>query len=191
MTMLHPKTMKLAIIMLLLMISAQLSAQTYVPTDKGSRVEFALQQGTGDAITKVKGSLSNLYGLIQFDPQQLGKASFDISLSAGTMRCADKVNEFRLRGTEFFNVSHYPVISIKSTSVTQDRPGGVVYILSGMLTLKGMTKPVKIQLTAMPSGTGFMFRGLLQFSRQAFGIGEKGEFDDKVAVYLQINTTKK
>ncbi len=176
---------------LLLVGAMPAAAQEYVPVDRGSRVEFTFQQGKGESLIKVKGSFTKLLGLIQFDPQHLNKAAFDISMGAATLHTTDKGDEFKLKSTGYFDVAKYSTIRIKSTSITQDRPGGIVYILNGSLTMKGITRPVKIQFTTIPSGNGYMFRGLLQFSKQAFGLGEKGDYDDIVAVYLQVNSTKK
>lgn len=182
---------RLALICCILLLSLCVSAQTYLPTNRGSKLEFNFKQGKGETLVQSKATFSSVLGLIQFDPKQLQHASFDLSVTTTGLSTMSKTEGARLKGADFFDVADYPVINIKSTSVTQDAPGSVVYIVAASLTIKGITKPVKIQLTCVPSGTGYMFHGLMQFSRMAYGLGEKNDFDDIVPVFLQINTTKK
>ncbi len=182
---------KALVLMGLMVFSFAAWAQTYKPVDKGSQVEFTFKKGKGDDLVQTKASFSKLFGMVQFDPNMLQHALFDISLTTSGLRAAGKENEAHLRNFEFFDVSDYPAIVIKSTSVTQDRPGSIVYLVNANLTIKGITRPVKIQFTTTPSGTGYMFHGLLQFSRKAYGLGTPEEFDDMVTVYLQVNTAKK
>ena len=166
-------------------------AQGLIPIDRGSKVELTMTQGTGDDIKKLKGNFGSMYGLIQFDPTHLEQSSLDISFNTNTLRTHDKGDEFRLKSREFLDAAKYPTLTIRSTSITQDRPGGIVYILKGTLTIKGVTRPTRIQFTATKSGSGYLFMGLMQFKRLDFGMGEKGEFDDNVSVFLQVNSEKK
>ncbi len=179
------------LLVVVLVSSCCAMAQTYKPVDRGSQVEFTFKKGKGDDMIQTKASFSKLFGLIQFDPKLLQRSLFDISLTTSGLRTAGRGGEAHLKDLEFFDVSDYPSITIKSTSVTQDRPGSTVYLVNAILTMKSISRPVKIQLTTTPSGNGYMFHGLLQFSRKAYGLGTPDEYDDMVAVYLQVNTVKK
>jgi polyisoprenoid-binding protein YceI len=169
----------------------QIIAQGYKPVEKGTRIEFIIQKGKTADARKLKMASKMVSGQIKFDPQHLAQASFDLSFPFNTFSSANKQDEEELKGPDLFFTSKYPVMQLKSTSVSQDRPGGVVYILNGLLTIKGISKPVKVQFTAIHSGNGYLFRGLLQFNRKTFMLGDGGGYDDYVSAFVQINALKK
>ena len=182
---------KLVSIVLLLLMPFGILAQQYVPIDKGCKVEFkTIKHKGGEEI--IRGTLNNLSGNITFDPKNIGAASFDITINVGSINTGKKDRDNDLKKGDYFNVVKYPVIKIKSTSVTQDRPGGVIYILHGDLMMKGVTKPVNIQFTATPFGTGYLFRGTLEMNRLPFNVGNKDDgTDDHVSVFIEVRTKKK
>ncbi len=165
-------------------------AQHFVPSVKGSKVEFRLTSHRGED-ELVKGTLGGLKGKITFDPKDLNTASFDISLSTGSVNTRMEARDKALKKEPFFNPPKYPLIHVRSTSVTQDRPGGIVYVLHGNLTMNGVTKPVNIQFMATPTGSAYLFRGSLEVSRLAFNIGTKEDkLDDMVSVFIEVRTEK-
>jgi polyisoprenoid-binding protein YceI len=168
-----------------------LRAQMYIPAEKGCKVEFkAIRHKGGDQV--IRGTLSSLKGKITFDPKNLNTAAFDITLSAGSIKTGNPDIDKVLRAIPYFNPLKYPLVTIKSTSVTQDRPGGIIYVLHGDLTINSITKPVSIQFMATPTDRACMFRGTLQLSRASFGLGEKGDgIEDVVSVFIEVRTTKK
>ena len=168
-----------------MVLPAVLRGQEYVPAATGCRVEFkAVSHKDGEVI---RGVLNSVKGKIIFDPKNVGAASFDINVGlAGITSGATKINA-ELRKPAYFNPVKYPVIKIKSTSVKADGASGVVYVMQGNLTIKDVTKPVHIQFTASPMGGGYIFRGRLVVSKQAFNVGSKEDgIDDEVSVYIEV-----
>ncbi|ROH89520.1 polyisoprenoid-binding protein [Stagnimonas aquatica] len=70
--------------------------------------------------------------------------SVDISIDVASIDFGhDKMNEHAL-GEDFFNVAKYPTATYKGKLLfTGDKPSGV----DGQLTLLGVTKPVKLEIT--------------------------------------------
>ena len=168
-----------------------LHAQQFVPAARGCKVEFKLTSHRYEEEV-VKGRLTGLNGKITFDPKNLNTAAFDITISAGSINTGMAERDKGIKKEPYFNPAKYPLIHIKSTSVTLDRPDGIVYTLHGNLTMKGITKPVNIQFMATPMGGAYLFRGSLEVSRTAFGIGTKDDrMDDNVSVFIEVRTTKK
>jgi len=168
-----------------MLLPAGLRGQQYVPAADGCRIEFkAVSHKDGEVI---RGVLNSVKGKIIFDPKNVGAASFDINVGlAGITSGAAKINT-ELRKPAYFNPVKYPVIKIKSTSVKADGGSGVVYVMQGNLTIKDVTKPVHLQFTASPMGGGYIFRGRLVVSKQAFNIGSKEDgIDDEVSVYIEV-----
>ena len=175
-------------IVLSLLLPEIVDAQIYVPEAQGCKVEFRVTNKKGEVI---KGNLNNVKGKITFDPKQLSTASFDIGVGLGGIASGRSKIDVELKKENYFNPAKYPLIKIKSTSVTQDKPGGPVYILHGNLTIKGTTKPVNIQFMATPVGDGYLFRGTLQLSRAAFDVGSKGDgVEDNVSVFIEVRAKK-
>ena len=164
-----------------------MNAQQLMPAPKGCKVDFKLSDGQ----TMVRGSMNDLKGTIVFDPADLKKASFDVTVNPGSVHTGDKARDAGLSNEPYFNKLRYPVIRIRSDSVTTDKPGSIVYTLHGHLTMKGVTRPVNIQFMATPMGTGYVFRGSLQLSRLAYNVGEKGAIDDNVSVFLEVRANRK
>ena len=177
--------------LLSLLIPAGVRGQQYVPADKGCKAEFRIVKHTGGDHV-VRGTLNNLKGKIIFDPKNLSAASFDMTIGVAGINTGKPDKDNELKKDTYFNLVKYPVIKIKSTSVTQDKPGGIIYILHGNLTMKGITKPVNIQFMVTPSGTGYLFRGTLELSRLVFNLGSKDDgFDDHVSVFIEVRANKK
>ncbi len=178
------------VILIVVEIPQYLHAQQFVPVAKGSKVEFKLtSHKDGDEV--VKGRLAGLKGKITFDPKTLNTASFDITIGSGSVNTGKAALDNTIKKESFFNAIKYPVIHFKSTSVTQDIPGSIVYVLQGNLTIKGITKPAKIQFMATPTGDAYLFRGSLEMSRLAFNIGTNDDkLDDNVSVFIEVRTAK-
>jgi polyisoprenoid-binding protein YceI len=176
------------LILALLLLSATINAQKYIPAENGSRIEFSVKSGKGTDATLIKGLLGGLNGTMYFDAAHPEKTTFDVSVSTLSIRTSSGLATEKINMPEYLNTRAFPTIRIKSTSVTNN--GGPVYEMIGMLTIKGISKAVKIQFTVQNSGSTPSFRGLLQFNRSLYKIGTSGEMEDVISVYLNIKTKK-
>ena len=79
-----------------------------------------------------------------------------------------------LRGSDFLDVSRYPTATFKSTAYKET--GFNKGVLEGELTLKGVTKPIRIDVERIGNGPdpwgGYRrgFEGRTQFALKDFGI---------------------
>jgi len=175
------------IFLLLVCLSFNVTAQHFVPTAKDSRVEFRIYtHKNGNQL--IRGLFPGIKGNIIFNPKQLSKSSFDISVTAASITTANTERDRDIQSAHFLSAALFPEIKIKSVSITSD--GSVVYILHGNLTIKGITKPVNIQFTATPNGNGYLFRGSFQVDRLLYNVGEKGDIDNMVTVFVELRTVK-
>lgn len=82
-------------------------------------------------------------GVIRYDAAQPAKSAVDLSVPVPRLTShVPKLDEM-LQGAEFFQAAKYPDIRFKSTSVA-DKGNGDLSI-SGILTIKGIDKPVVLQ----------------------------------------------
>jgi polyisoprenoid-binding protein YceI len=170
----------------LFVITTDTYAQHLKPANN-SNVEFRVyNHKNGNDLAR--GLFPITKGNIFFDPKQLSKSSFDVVINAADISTSNKEVNKSLESKLFLSAATYPEIKIKSTSITSD--GNVIYILHGTLTLKGITKPVDIQFTATPMGTGYMFRGSFRINRLTYNVGEKGDIDDMVTLFIELRTER-
>jgi polyisoprenoid-binding protein YceI len=97
------------------------------------------------SVTQVTGSFGQFDGQIigdAFDQQHL-KINFVVQSKSVSTGLGMRDN--MLKGSSFFDVEKYPTVTFKSTRVTQVDPAHV--IVQGDLTMLGITKPVKVNVT--------------------------------------------
>ncbi len=184
------KNLLAAITLILTCFFTKVAAQHYAVTAKGSKMELKFTNHKAEQV--VKCSLGGVKGKIAFDPKNLSTAAFDITIGTAVFNTGMTEWNNNLKNELFFNTARYPVIHLKSTSVTQDRAGSIVYIIHGTLTIKDITKPVNIQFIGTPMGASYVFRGGFDISRLAYGLGNKEDgLDDAVSVFMEIRAEKK
>jgi len=121
--------------------------------------------------------------------------SVDIRIDASSIDFGhDKMNEHAM-GDDFFNVAKYPEITYTGTlSFDGDTPSGV----DGELTLLGVTKPVKLEITEFNCIMHPMFRkedcggdAYGEFNRADFGMSKYADGDaGKVRLRIQVEALK-
>jgi len=94
------------------------------------------------SITTIRGSISNVTGTVEWDPNDPSKDSVVATLDVKTVNTANDYRDKTIKGEDFFNVSKYPRITFKSTSVKKSGSG---YEVFGNLTIAGVTKTVILE----------------------------------------------
>lgn len=94
------------------------------------------------SITTIRGAISNVTGTVEWDPNDASKDSVVATLDVKTVNTANDYRDKTLKGDDFFNVSKYPRITFKSTSVKKSGSG---YEVFGNLTIAGVTKAVLLE----------------------------------------------
>lgn len=104
-------------------------------------------------------------------------ANIDFSADVASINTEDEKRDEHLKSPDFFDVVKFPKISFKSTSMKPSGKGKSTYILEGDLTMKGVTKKVKLfaigasKTVKDPYGNlknGFKVTGLV--NRKDFGL---------------------
>ncbi|MBN2992615.1 YceI family protein [Pseudomonas cedrina subsp. fulgida] len=175
--------MKQAILLLALALGGVAGAQAAQYTDvnpAASQISFTFQQ-LGQ---RVYGTFGRFEGTLTFDTQrpEAGHALLKIQLASIDAGSADANDT--LQRASWFDTATYPVGVYESTAVTA--LGGNRFRISGHLTLKGITRPVDVQvLLKALDGIG-VFDGEFILKRDDFGIGE-GEWAGNSVVSNDIN----
>lgn len=170
---------------------AQFTAGTWKIDPTHSEVGFSVRH----LMSKVRGKFEEFEGEIVTDESGLGSiASATIQLSSVNTGTEDRDNH--LRSSDFFSVEETPVMTFRSTGV---RDKGDCYVALGDLTIRGVTKPVELEVDVLGEGgdpwggTRMGLEATTEISRKEFGIdfnvpvsGDKVMIGDKVAIQLNV-----
>ena len=95
-------------------------------------------------VSKVRGSFNEFDGTGYFDADDPARSSLQLTIKAASIDTRNADRDAHLRGNDFFDTERHPEITFVSTSV--DRVDDDRYRVSGDLTMKGLTKPVTIDV---------------------------------------------
>lgn len=128
----------------------------------------------------VNGTLTGMQGEINFAPDDLSNASFQVCVDPGTVNTSNDKRDQHLLAEDFFNVAAYLNICFTSASIVQTADG---YLATGDLTIRDVTKTVEIPFQFEDQ----TFTGELVIDRRDYGVGPKRGFMVGKEVTIQIN----
>lgn len=153
------KTLLLA----LALLGAPAWAADYVQVP-GSTLTFA---GTyqGEVFT---GKFPGFVTTFRFDPKELATSKLVVNIPLATAATSNADYDGELRGASFFDASKFPRATY--TATTFRALGGNRYAADGILTLRGVSKPVVLDFIWTP-GAAPVLTGKATVKRLAFGVG--------------------
>ena len=95
-------------------------------------------------ISNVRGEFGKTTGKVVLDEKDPTKSSVEATIDVNTIDTRVPDRDAHLRSADFFDVAKYPTITFKSTKVHAAGKGKLEVI--GDLTMKGVTKPVVLQV---------------------------------------------
>lgn len=151
-------------------------------------------------IALVKGRFKEFTGTINFDDKDITRSAVEFSAKIESVDTGIAQRDAHLRTADFFDAEKFPTMSFKSTKVEKKGKG---YIVTGSLTIKGVTKTVSLPFTVAGAvkdpwgGTRFGVSASTTIDRREFGItyGNAlpiGGFDigNEVRIDLEIEAVK-
>jgi polyisoprenoid-binding protein YceI len=133
------------------------------------------------------GFFSGITADIKFDKAHLATSSIEASVETKTINSDDDMRDEHLRKDDFFDVTHFPKMTIKSVAFKQK--SGNNYTGDFLLTLKGKTKPVEVPFSYTQTGTSGVFKGSFKINRLDYGVGESSmTLSNDVAILVTIET---
>jgi polyisoprenoid-binding protein YceI len=175
--------------------ATQIKAGTWAIDPVHSSIAFSLRHLL---VSKVRGTFNTFSGAVVVGEDGTPSVTAEIAIDSVDTR--NEQRDAHLKAADFFDVEHYPTASFVSTAV---RENGDSYLLDGDFTLKGITKPVTLDLEfngtnpGMGHGEVAGFTASVVLNRKDFGIDidmplETGGavVGDKVAITLEIEALK-
>ncbi|HET9031906.1 MAG TPA: YceI family protein [Dokdonella sp.] len=120
------------------------------------------------------GSFARFEAQIRYDSSVLDASSFDVTIDLSSVHTGDSDRDEMLPTAEFFDTSTSATAHFKTSRFYKS---GNEVIASGTLTLKGVSKPVDLNVTFTPVGAGATLDISTRIKRLDFGIGT-GEYAD-------------
>jgi polyisoprenoid-binding protein YceI len=172
--------------LLILFTTAVCTAQEYQPTDQGSQIGFEIKNFG----IKTHGSFSGLDGRIVWDPNDLTRAVFDVSIGAATINTDNEMRDGHLRKEVYFDAEKYPRIRLVSTEIAPPDKHGH-YTFRGKLTIKDVTKDISFTFIATPMGEDWIFQGGFPLNRRDFHVGAGSTIANNLTVSLTVLAKKR
>jgi len=138
---------------------------TAVLADKSTLVFQSKQMGVA-----VQGGFPKFTAQVTFDPAKPEAAKVNLSIDTAAIDAGSKDANDEVVGKQWFNVKMFPTATFVSSGVKA--LGGGKFEVSGPLTIKGKTLPVKAPFTMKVDGTNAAFDGSFTIKRTDYAIGE-------------------
>ena len=143
---------------------------TYALDASHSQVGFSVRHLM---VSKTKGRFSDFAGAVTIAENPL-ESSVSVTIQTNSVDTRDEQRDGHLRSGDFFDVEAWPTITYESRSVRQVGEGR--YVVEGDLTVKGVTRPVPLDLTFEGGGSDpwggvrIGFSAKTELDREAFGL---------------------
>jgi len=177
---------RLAVLFLALALPGAAAATDYAMQPAASTLGFS---GTFQGAS-FNGQFGQWTAAISYDTTKLASSKFDVTVALASVKTGDKDRDGALPGSDFFNVAKFPQAHFVTTGFHQN---GAQVIADGNLTLRGVTKPVSLNVTFKPQGNGATLDVVGTVKRLDFGVGT-GDYADtsvigadvKINAHLQL-----
>lgn len=122
---------------------------------------------------------------ISYDAANLTSSKFDVDVDLASAKTGDSDRDGALPGADFFDVAKFPKAHFVTTGFRQS---GAQVIADGQLTLRGVTRPVSLQVMFKPQGNGATLDVAGTVKRLDFGVGG-GDYADTSVIGADVKIT--
>jgi polyisoprenoid-binding protein YceI len=106
-------------------------------------VEFAVRHLM---ISTVKGRFGSITGRVAFDPDDPGSLALDVTIPVATVDTRVEQRDQHLRSADFFDADRFPEMHFVGRRVDGDIASN--FRLTGDLTIRDVTRPITLEVTA-------------------------------------------
>jgi polyisoprenoid-binding protein YceI len=141
----------------------------------------------------VRGNFTEVTATGDLYPDQPERSKFDVTINSASIRTHNEQRDNDLRASYFLEVDKYPTMTFKSTRI--EAKGKDKGLMTGDLTIKGVTKPVTLNVVKYGEfndpamGHRIAFAAETKINRQDFNMKFDMMLDGKFVVShdIQIN----
>jgi len=172
---------RLAILLLALALPGLAAATDYTVQSASSTLGFS-NTFQGETF---QGHFEQWTAAISYAPTNLAASKFDVTVQLASVKTGDSDRDSALPGQAFFDVAKFPQAHFVTTGFRQN---GNQVIADGKLTLRGVTRPVSLQVNFTPQGSGATLDVAGSVQRLDFGVGS-GEYADTSVIGAEVKIT--
>jgi polyisoprenoid-binding protein YceI len=177
----------LGIVLTLSVMPAYAQAAAGVPVFKimqeDSSVKFHV-----DASVAIDGTFDKWDATVTMTSPAVESGVLDVKIQADSVNTGSGMKDGKLKGKDFFDAKHEPLITFHSTKAVQTGPNTIEF--DGDFTIRGVTKPEKLIFTVSGVGTGSgSIKGTMAFDRKDYGMNSGIPFikiADRVEVTVDL-----
>jgi polyisoprenoid-binding protein YceI len=159
------KTAALFLAIPTLVAGTRAQAAAFLADPASSKLEFTGVQ----AGAEFKGTFHKFSASVDLAPEALANAHIDVQIDLNSLDTMDKDRDQTMRGSDIFDVTHFPTAHYVTRAVTKTAAG---YTAVGTLTLRGVSKDVSIDFQFFPGQAGAKLDGTAKLKRLEFGVGQ-------------------
>lgn len=133
----------------------------------------------------VSGIFKDFSGNITFDPADLSKAKFDLTLDVASINTGNAIQNKHAKGEEWFHADKYPSIKFVATKFEKS---GSEYKATGNLEIRGIKKETTIPFTFSKN----VFKANFSVNRNDFKVGKpNADVSNTIKIEAIIPVSKK
>jgi polyisoprenoid-binding protein YceI len=117
-----------------------------------------------------KGHFTRFSAQIEFDPDHPQTSRIAVTIDPASAVTGDSQRDTSLPGKDWFDTAHFPQAKFVTSGIR--KTGTNAYAAAGILTLRGIAKPVTLPFTLTIDGATAHAKGRLNLVRTAFGVGQ-------------------
>ena len=167
--------------------SVRAQAPVFTVTQEDSSINFSVK-----ASVSIAGKFDKWDATLTFTSPDATTGVLDIKAQAASVDTGSGFKDDKLKSKDFFNADHDPLITFHSTKVVQTGPN--TFDIPGTFTIRGVSKPETLTLTASGQGTGSgAIKGTMAFDRKDYGMNSGIPFiriADRVEVDVDLHAKR-
>jgi polyisoprenoid-binding protein YceI len=140
----------------------------------GSSLGFTFEQ----AGAQTNGTFRQFATTLDYDANDLAASRLDVKVQIGSLDTKDKDRDATLVSADLFDAQKYPTATYSAGSLAKGANGAEAV---GKLTIRGVTKDLRVPLAIKPAGNGLELSGSVTIKRLDFGVGQ-GEWKSTESV---------
>lgn len=140
-------------------------AATYTQAPGGS-LTFTFQQAGAES----RGSFKQFATRLDFDETKPATGRLEVKVQVASLDTQDEDRDTTLASPELFDATKFPVATFAATSFAKRADGRFDAV--GKLTLRGVTKDLRLPLALVPATNGYKLSGETTIRRLDYGIGQ-------------------
>jgi polyisoprenoid-binding protein YceI len=143
---------------------SQAAVPVFAVVPAGSSVTFSVKGSM-----PIQGKFDKWTSTLTFTSTDISTGVLAVNVDAASVDTGNGMKDGVLKSDKFFDVKNNPVISFRSTKVTQT--GTNNFAVAGVFTIRGVSKPQTVVLATTGRGAASgTIRGTMSFNRKDYGM---------------------